>query len=176
VLRKSHTLPLLVALAGFLPIFFGCEKKQPASEVTPPVPATAASPRPFPSDRVTETSPAALLTTLHHAAQEMALDGFQFDRPELGWPFDRGSSSTADHLQSLVQHSYLDAADITHFAEIQIANLSDSDPGETAFAILPHKGKIHTIRKDGVVDSDSLPPPRDPAWLPRQHQSATSPK
>lgn len=127
----------------------------------------AATPRETPPDRVTATSPAALLATLHHAAQEMALDGFEFDRAEFGWPFDRRSTSASAHLHALVGHGYLAAADLSHFADIQIANLSDSDPAGTAFAKISLKGNTHSIRKDGLVDSDSTAPPREPAWLPQ---------
>jgi hypothetical protein len=167
VLRKFPPLPLRFALAALAcaAVLPACEKKSPPPEPTPP--STTATPRDTPPDRVTETSPAALLATLHHAAQEMALDGFQFDRPALGWPFDRRSASTSAHLQTLVDHGYLDAADLVHFADIDIANLSDSDPGDTAFAKLTRQGAAHTIRKDGLVDSNSIEPPRTPTWLPK---------
>ena len=166
VLRKFRPLPLRIALAALACAAFpACKKKAPPPE--PPASVETATPRETQPERVSETSPAALLATLHHAAQEMALDGFQFDRPELGWPFDRRSPSASAHLQALVEHSRLAAEDLAHFAEIQIANLSDSDPGQTAFARITRKGKTHTIRKDGLIDSESVPPPRDPAWLPR---------
>jgi hypothetical protein len=167
VARKSKPLPILIAFAGLIIVtgFFGCEKKAPPPEN--PLPPSTSPPRPSPPERVTENSPDAILATLHHAAQEMALDGFQFDRRELGWPQDCGAPTTTAYLESLTRHGYLSAQDLVHFAEIEIANLSDSDPGETAFAKLPHKGKTHLIRKDGRIESTPILPPRDPAWLPQ---------
>lgn len=165
MLRKIRPLPLRIPLAALVcaVAISACENKQPPPE--PPAQTEKTTLRETPPDRVTETSPAAILATLHHAAQEMALDGFQFDRPELGWPFDRRSPSASAHIQALIEHGYLASSDLSHFAEIEISNLSDSDPGETAFAKISRKGKTHTIRKDGKVDSESTPPQHDPAWL-----------
>ena len=57
--------------------------------------------------------------------------------------------------------------------DIEIANLSDSDPGETAFAKIQLRNKSHFIQKDGTLlsASDATQPPhfpsRDPVWLPK---------
>ena len=163
--RKTQTLPILIACAAQIAatVFSGCEKKTPPP--VSPAPAEISSVRETPPERVTETSPDALLASLHHAAQEMALDGFQFDKKHLGWPRDRGSQSASAHLQALVDHGYLAAADIAHFADIDIANLGDSDPGESAFAKIPTRGGILVIRKDGQILNAPANP--DPAWLPR---------
>lgn len=145
-----------------------CEKKQPA-----PPPEKPAYPREAAPGRVGKESPESILKTLHHAAQEMALDGFQFDKPELGWPFDCHASNSPAYLRLLVEKGYLAAQDLDFFRDIEIANLSDADPGGTAFAKIQHRKKTHLVRKDGGVSietNDTQPhpaPPRDPAWLPR---------
>jgi hypothetical protein len=115
------------------------------------------------------------LAEFHSGAQEMALDGFQFGKGELGWPFDSGAPTTAAYLELLEKNNRLQPATAERLARISIANLSDSDPGETAFASLPAEGGILVIRKDGqsrtfpnldASASFAPPPPRTPAWLP----------
>ena len=54
---------------------------------------------------------------------------------------------------------------ITITADIDIANLGDSDPGESAFAKIPTRGGILVIRKDGQILNAPANP--DSAWLPR---------
>ena len=137
-----------------------CEKKTP-----PPAPAGASDSRDSNPARVLGKSPAALLQALHHAAQEMALDGFQFDKPGLGWPRDRGSRSASDHLQALASRDYLSPGDLAFFADIDIANLGDSDPGESAFAKIPTRGETLVIRKDGQLATDAATGAT--LWLPR---------
>jgi len=154
----------ITLLAGLLVCLAACEKKQPA-----PPPEKHVLPREAPPERVGKKSPEAILQTLHHAAQEMALDGFQFDKPELGWPFDCRASTSSGYLRLLADKGYLAPQDLELFAEVDIANLSDSDPGETAFAKIEFRKKIHFIQKDGTLlsTSNETPPfpPRDPAWL-----------
>jgi len=115
------------------------------------------------------------LAEFHSGAQEMALDGFQFGKDELGWPFDSGATTTAAYLELLKKNNRLQPATAARLARISIANLSDSDPGETAFAGIPAEGGILVIRKDGQsrtfpdLDASAAfapPPPRTPAWLP----------
>lgn len=154
--------PVIVFVAALLFSMAACEKKQPA-----PPPEKPAFPREAAPERVGKKSPEAILQTLHHAAQEMALDGFQFDKPELGWPFDCRASDSPGYLRLLVEKGYLAAEDLVFFREIAIANLSDSDPGETVFAKISQGKNIGFIRKDGRFEtgSPSPTPPREPAWL-----------
>jgi len=159
------TFKRLVAVAAtlLLALPLGCKKKSPPPEPSStPIPAI---PREAPPERVREKSPEALLQTLHHAAQEMALDGFQFDKAELGWPRDRGSQSSNDHLQSLANNGYLSPEDLPLFTEIDIANLSDSNPGESAFAKIQTRGETLVIRKDGQITSAAVN--KQTIWLPR---------
>lgn len=165
---KKTGLPLL-ALA--VALMSACDKKPPAPPPPPHEPISV--PRVAPPERVEGRSPEALLGTLHHAAQEMALDGFQFDKPELGWPFDCGASSSSAYLGLLAEKGYLSARDLGLFEEVEISNLSDSDPGGTALAKVALQKKIHLLRKDGSlsVETDEAGifpvPPRDPVWLPK---------
>lgn len=158
----------ITLLAGLLVCLAACEKKQPA-----PPPEKPVLPREAPPERVGKKSPEAILQTLHHAAQEMALDGFQFDKPELGWPSDCRASTSSGYLRLLADKGYLAPQDLELFSEVDIANLSDSDPGETAFAKIKFRKKIHFIQKDGSLLSESNDmqppplPPRDPVWLPK---------
>ncbi len=148
----------------------GCEKKQPSPTPQPEAPVF---PRAAPPERVEGKTPEAILSTLHHAAQEMALDGFQFDKAELGWPFDCGATNSSAYLQSLAENGYLSPQDLGLFSEVEIANLSDSDPGETAFAKISRQNKIHLMRKDGSLSLEipeaplSPVPDRNPPWLPK---------
>jgi len=157
----------ITLLAGLLVCLASCEKKQPA-----PPPEKLVFPREVPPERIGKSSPEAILQTLHHGAQEMALDGFQFDKPELGWPFDCRASNSSGYLRLLADKGYLAQQDLELLSEVDIANLSDSDPGETTFAKIQHRRKIYFIRKDGSLLSEStgMPPTpspsRDPAWLP----------
>jgi hypothetical protein len=73
----------------------------------------------------------------------------------------------------LAEKGYLAPQDLELSSEVDIANLSDSDPGETAFAKIQFRKKIYFIQKDGSFlskSNDMQPPPlppRDPAWLPK---------
>ena len=106
----------------------------------------------------------------------MALDGFQFDKKAFGWPYDAGTKSAAEFLALLVKNSYLTDDDATAASWFAISNLSDSDPGETAFLrTAPSEVTIVIVRKDGQIksfansaacDNFAPPPPRIPAWLP----------
>lgn len=161
---KIASMPLLATAIAF---FTACEKKQPAPAIPSPTPSF---PREAPPERVGKKSPEAILQTLHRASQEMALDGFQFDKPQLGWPFDCRSTSSSDYLRLLTENGYLGADDLPLFSEVEIANLSDADPAESPFAKIPQGKKNVFIRKDGLVVTE-LPqaqtPKRQPAWLPR---------
>lgn len=165
-------IPAISLIALTLALVAACEKKQPA----PPSPSpseTPSFPRLAPPERVEDKTPQAILGALHHAAQEMALDGFQFDKADLGWPFDCGASSSSGYVRWLAEKGYLSPQDLGVFENVEITNLSDSDPGETILAKVVHQKKIHLLRKDGrlSIESDEaviLPiPPRDPAWLPK---------
>lgn len=165
-------IPVISLIALTLALVAACEKKQP----TPPSPTpseTPSFPRPAPPERIDDQTPEAILGALHHAAQEMALDGFQFDKADLGWPFDCGASSSSGYLRSLAGKGYLSPQDLGAFENVEITNLSDSDPGETLFAKITHQKKIHLLRKDGRLSIESeeavIPgiPPREPAWLPK---------
>lgn len=106
----------------------------------------------------------------------MALDGFQFGKKSLGWPFDAGVKSSSDYFALLIKSNYLTENDAATSAGILISNLSDSDPGETAFARTAHGvSPAVVVRKDGHtqtfadssgIDAFAPPPPREPAWLP----------
>ncbi len=151
---KRLAAPAAALLLGFPA---ACEKKSP-----PPDPASPESRQPGP---LGANSPEALLQALHHASQEMALDGFQFDKPGLGWPRDRGSQSASGHLQALASHGYLSADDLPLFAEIDIANLGDSNPGESAFAQIQTRGETLVIHKNGQLSTAAAT--GETPWLPR---------
>lgn len=115
------------------------------------------------------------IAELHSGAREMALDGFQFDKPRLAWPFDSGTPTSAAYLELLQQNNRLAPQTAATLASTSIANLSDSDPAETAFASIPAKDGVIVIRKDGLsrtfpdIPASATfapPPPRTPAWLP----------
>lgn len=154
-------------LAMAIAFITACEENQPAPAIPSPTPSF---PREAPPERVGKKSPEAILQTLHRASQEMALDGFQFDKPQLGWPFDCRSTSTSDYLRLLTENGYLRADDLPLFSEVEIANLSDADPAESPFAKIHQGKKTFFIRKDGLVVTE-LPqaqtPKRQPGWLPR---------
>lgn len=160
--------PGIILLATALAILPACKKKQP-----PPPPEKPVFPREVPPEPIGKSSTETILKALHHAAQEMALDGFQFDKPELGWPFDCRATKSSDYLRLLADNGYLAAQDLAVLKEVEISNLSDSDPGETAFAKIQRRNKSHFIRKDGTLlsaSNETQPPPfppRDPAWLPK---------
>jgi hypothetical protein len=115
--------------------------------------------------------------SIHHAAQEMALDGFQFGKNNLGWPYEVGANSAAGYFEKLIREGFLPSeAGEWSDQEWMIANLSDADSGETAFLKLVQPDKaILLVRKDGQwavfrdengVEAFAKTPPRDPAWLP----------
>jgi len=126
----------------------------------------------LPSTRVPLDGPPAI----HHAAREMALDGFQFGKSHLAWPFDSNTRSAAAYFETLVREGYLEQKNAGGFSGVEISNLSDSDPGETAFLrVRQDGGKILIVRKDGMEEVFSTkesasqfapPPPREPEWLP----------
>ena len=106
----------------------------------------------------------------------MALDGFQFGKNHLGWPFELHEASTVGYFEKLIREGFLPSEAGEWFKEGWIiANLSDADPGETAFLKLVQPDKtILLVRKDGqwAVFGDGPPaadfvkePPREPAWL-----------
>jgi hypothetical protein len=114
---------------------------------------------------------------IHHAAQEMALDGFQFGKNHLGWPFEVNAASAMGYFEKLIREGFLPSEAGEWFKQgWVIANLSDADPGETAFLKLVQPDKtILLVRKDGqwAVFGDEpsaaafvKQPPREPAWLP----------
>jgi hypothetical protein len=160
--------PGIILLATALAILPACEKKQPS-----PPPEKPVFPREVPPESIGKSSPETILKALHHASQEMALDGFQFDKPELGWPFDCYATKSSDYLRLLADKGYLAAQDLAVLTDVEIANLSDSDSGETAFAKIQFRTNSHVIRKDGTLLSESNKtqpppfPPRDPSWLPK---------
>ncbi|MEN9468407.1 MAG: hypothetical protein RL630_140 [Verrucomicrobiota bacterium] len=161
---KIAGIPLLATAIAFIA---ACEEKLPAPALPTPTPSFT---REAPPERVSKESPEAILQTLHRASQEMALDGFQFDKPQLGWPFDCRSASISDYLRRLTENGYFGVDDLSLFSEVEIANLSDADPAESPFAKIPQGKKMIIIRKDGALVSElpqTQPSPRDPAWLPR---------
>ncbi|MFZ9964482.1 MAG: hypothetical protein ACO3GO_04680 [Terrimicrobiaceae bacterium] len=161
---KSKT-PGITLLAAAIVLIPACEKKQSAP---PPPPAAPSFPREAPPERISKKTPEAILQTLHHAAQEMALDGFQFDKPDLGWPYDCRASTSSGYLALLAEKGYLAKEDLGLFNEIEIANLSDSDPGDSAFAVIPQGKTFLFVLKDGHISNSPEKPKssRDPAWLP----------
>ncbi len=114
------------------------------------------------------------LSPLHLAAEEAALDAFQFGKKTAGWPGDTPAKSGAEYLSILAAAGYL--KDSNPPANVRVANVREEDPLTTAlFAQVPPSGRILIIRKDGKaesfpsqVEADRFapPPPRDPAWLP----------
>jgi hypothetical protein len=108
-----------------------------------------------------------LLTTLHAAALEMALDGFQFNKPALGWPCDAGAKSGKDYINLLLEYHYIDAAAAKLAEPVIVANTAEPDPMETAlFKIRSPDGTENTVRKDGKMEPSAPGPPREPEWLP----------
>jgi len=115
------------------------------------------------------------LKALHHAAQEMALDGFQYNKHRLGWPFEAKVQSSSDYLRLLVSEGYLAPEVAESLKNVAIANVSDSDPLTTLFLSVPtDDGKTLIVRKDGNLQSEqnlessktfAPPPPREPVWL-----------
>lgn len=114
---------------------------------------------------------------MHRAAQEMALDGFQFDKKDLGWPCEIGADSSSGYFEKMIQNGFMRAESTgSTAAPWKIANLSDADPGETAFIkITQPDGGIVIVRKDGqwaVFRNEAASaafakaPPRNPTWLP----------
>lgn len=116
------------------------------------------------------------LLVIQEAAQQMAWDGFAFARPGHGWPADAGVETGAGYVRLLVERGYLQAIPSIE-GKLEVANLSDSDPGETAFLCLksPSDGTIRILRKDGrcgvfmsgaEAESFASPPEAEPQWLP----------
>lgn len=116
------------------------------------------------------------LAVIQEAAQEMAWDGFAFARPGRGWPADAGVDTGAEYVARLVEWGYLQRVPVLE-GRIEVANLSDSDPGETVFLRLesPSNGTIRILRKDGKcevfasaaqAESFAIPPEAEPKWLP----------
>lgn len=171
---QSFIIPAMLVSALGISALPACKKTPPAPPPAPQSPPTVPSfPREAPPERVEEKTPEAILGTLRHAALEMALDGFQFDKAELGWPFDCKAATVSAYLGLLADKGYLAPQDLGHFRGVEISNLSDSDPGETAFAKITLRNQIHLIRKDGRIATTedqrnlSPTPPREPAWLPQ---------
>ncbi|MEI8292763.1 MAG: hypothetical protein WCG66_02110 [bacterium] len=114
--------------------------------------------------------------SIHHAAQEMALEGFQFGKNNWGWPFDCAVESSEAYVKKLNDGKFLAVNSRESALRVDIANLSDADPGETAFLCLELPDKtLLFVRKDGewavFRDRDAARafvkmPPREPAWLP----------
>ena len=106
----------------------------------------------------------------------MALDGFQFDKKALGWPHDAKVNSSGDFIAMLVKNNYLPADDIVEASGFMVSNLSDSDPGETAFlrtvsgisptVVLRKDGQCKSFRDFAAIESFALSPSHEPAWLP----------
>ncbi|MCX6962087.1 MAG: hypothetical protein NTZ08_06520 [Verrucomicrobia bacterium] len=147
-----------------------CRKSQTPTE--PDVPA----PNPI-SNAVSAPDFSRNALSIHHAAQEMALDGFQFGKNHLGWPYEVSANSAAGYFEKLIREGFLPSeAGEWSDQEWMIANLSDADSGETAFLKLVQPDKtILLVRKDGqwAVFRDETgaaafakTPSRDPAWLP----------
>jgi hypothetical protein len=114
---------------------------------------------------------------IHRASQEMALDGFQYGKTTLGWPFEIGAVSSEAYLTTLIRENLLPPEAVKWFDHgWQIANLSDADPGETAFLKVTQSDQsVVIVRKDGQRavfqdEASAAPsikePPREPAWLP----------
>ncbi len=152
-----------------------CGRRPPPASDQAPDQSPAQQPTARPSATPSPV-PATPIAALHHAAQEMALDGFQYDKKSHAWPFDAGVTSASDYLALLVRNNYLSPSDAARFTGVLVSNLSDSDPGETAFVrTAPGTVPIVVVRKDGRIqsvatpaDCDAVapPPPREPAWLP----------
>lgn len=133
------------------------------------------SPRPV-SHAVPDQDFSSKAVEIHHAAQEMALDGFQFGKSHLGWPFEVNEASAVGYFEKLIREGFLPSEAGEWFKQgWTIANLSDADPGETAFLkfLQPDKTTL-LVRKDGqwAVFRDEpgaaafvKEPPREPAWL-----------
>jgi hypothetical protein len=163
----------LTALTAVVVIVVSCKK---APDDMPPSPSHGFQEN-TETPRVPAIPPAQgnLLSILHHAAQEMALDGFQYDKPDHGWPYDVRSTSSAGYLELLAKNGYIDRNARDKLDGLLISNLSDSDPGETAFFRIEKNRKIQIVRKDGtqqtftdqsMADTFAPPPPRNPSWLP----------
>lgn len=145
---RAPAIACLVSVLALI-VFSSCQRS-PQTE-TPPAPAQTAEEQD-------------VLKKLHHAAEEMALDGFQFDKPELGWPHDVGAKTSADFLALL--HSGNDSVSLPPEASVTVANVAETDPLDTAlFKLRDPNGHETVIRKDGQFAPASLPN-RNPPWLP----------
>ncbi len=161
---------LLCAGIACLMTSSGCRKS--------PSPAPPDIPAPNPVSNATPTEDfARKAIEIHRAAQEMALDGFQFGKNELGWPYEVGAVSSSGYFEKMISQGFLFPEAAGWVAQAwKIANLSDADPGETAFLELAQPdASVLIVRKDGqwAVFRDETSaaafaktPPRDPSWLP----------
>lgn len=155
-----------------------CRKapQQQELEVSPSAPVSEQKQIP-----VAKTSPASDFSRqaleIHHASQEMALDGFQYGKNHLGWPFEIGAASSQAYLIKLVQEKFLpEEAAKWLDRDWHVANLSDADPGETAFLkltqpdqtilIVTKNGQSAILQDTTAADAFAKEPPREPAWLP----------
>lgn len=120
----------------------------------------------------TPSPPPSSLATLQKAAEESALDAFQKDRRDIGWPRDVAAASSADYIALLRKKGYLSIDS----GPVHVANVGERDPLNTALARtdLPG-GRTAVIRKDGTSKEFATPdaarefapsPPADPPWLP----------
>lgn len=145
---RAPAIACLVSVLALI-VFSSC-KRSPQTE-PPPAPAQTAAAQD-------------VLKKLHHAAEEMALDGFQFDKPELGWPRDVGAETSADFLARL--HSGNATISLPPGSSIAVANVAETDPLDTAlFKFRDSSGHETVIRKDGQL-APASPPNRNPPWLP----------
>jgi hypothetical protein len=152
-----------------LPVI-ACRKVSTPTEPNLPAPHAVSDAMP-----VLDSSRKAL--AIHSAAQECALDGFQFGKSHLGWPYEVRANSVAGYFQTLIREGFLSYETVERVnLGWRISNLSDADPGETAFLRLDQPDKTALIvRKDGqwAVFRDEMSaaafaktPPREPFWLP----------
>jgi|GEM_PF-1000905 len=165
---------LLCAGITFLMTLSSCRK----SPVPPPLPNLPDLPAPHP---VSSGKPlgdfARRAIDFHRAAQEMALDGFQFGKNELGWPFEIGADSSSVYFEKLIRGGFLPPEAVGWASSSwKIANLSDADPGETAFLeftqpdtstlLIRKDGQWAVFREKAEVETFAKAPTRFPAWLP----------
>ena len=139
----------------------------PEPDISPVIPIPDTAPVPDVSWQTIE---------IHRASQKMALDGFQYGKTTLGWPFEIRATSSQAYLDHLIHENFLPPEAVGWIDHHwRIANLSDSDPGETVFLKVTQQDKsVVLVRKDGqravfqdeAAASSVKAPPREPAWLP----------
>lgn len=110
---------------------------------------------------------------IHRAASDLAWQAFSRGTTAAGWPAESAAGSAAAYLDLLKQ---ADPALRPPAAGLSVANLSDSDPAETAFLMITDTAAgTLVIRKDGEMQvftnpeqaaDFAPPPPREPPWLP----------